>query len=113
MSHDYTEDQLVEQPALALLGSMGWSVASALNEGDAANGSLGRTSKGEVVLGSRLRSALEALNPGLPPSAIQNAVDQITADRSGMSLVGANREVYELLKKDSAGDLFGATRGTS
>ncbi len=98
MSHDYTEDQLVEQPALSLLASMGWSVTSALHEGDVANGSLGRSARGEVVLGPRLRSALKALNPGFPPSAIQNAVDQVTADRSGMSLVGANREVYELLK---------------
>ncbi len=98
MGHDYSEDQLVEQPALALLGSMGWAVSSAANESDASDSLLGRNLNAEVVLESRLRSCLDKLNPTLPQSAIQSAIDQITSDRSGMGLVGANREVYELLK---------------
>ena len=45
---------------------------------------LGRETKGEVVLVSRLRAALEGLNagrmghPALPPEAITAAVDEIT-----------------------------------
>ena len=46
----------------------------------------------------RLRVALERLNPALPPEAITAAVDELTRDRSAMSLEAANREVYGLLK---------------
>jgi type I restriction enzyme R subunit len=52
-----------------------------------------------VVLVSRLRAALERLNPALPPEAITAAVDELTRDRSAMSLEAANREVYRLLKE--------------
>jgi type I restriction enzyme R subunit len=38
---------------------------------------LGRETKGEVVLVSRLRAALERLNPALPPEAITAAVDEL------------------------------------
>jgi predicted nuclease of restriction endonuclease-like (RecB) superfamily len=38
-------------------------------------------------------------NPTLPPEAITNAVDELTRDRSAMSLEAANREVYRLLKE--------------
>ena len=54
---------------------------------------------GEVVLVSRLRAALERLNPALPPEAITAAVDELTRDRSAMSLEAANHEVYRLLKE--------------
>ena len=52
-----------------------------------------------MVLVSRLRAALERLNPALPPEAITAAVDELTRDRSAMSLEAANREVYLLLKE--------------
>ncbi len=52
-----------------------------------------------VVLVSRLRAALERLNPALPSEAITAAVDELTRDRSAMSLAAANREVYLLLKE--------------
>ncbi len=51
------------------------------------------------MLVSRLRAALERLNPALPPEAITAAVDELTRDRSAMSLEAANREVYLLLKE--------------
>jgi type I restriction enzyme R subunit len=112
--HAYTEDQLVEQPAIGLFAELGWQTVSALEEtfgapspGLAATlshpmgegASLGRETKGEVVLVSRLRVALERLNPALPPEAITAAVDELTRDRSAMSLEAANREVYLLLKE--------------
>jgi type I restriction enzyme R subunit len=43
---------------------------------------LGRETKGDVVLVSRLRAALERLNPALPSQAITAAVDELTYDRS-------------------------------
>ena len=98
-AHAYTEDQLVEQPAIGLFAELGWTTVSALEETFGATGTLQRETKGEVVLVSRLRAALERLNPALPPEAITAAVDELTRDRSAMSQEAANREVYRLLKE--------------
>ena len=95
----YSEDQLVEQPAIGLFAELGWQTVSALEESFGAGGLLGRETKGEVVLVERLRAALVRFNPKLPPEAISNAVDELTRDRSTMSLEAANREVYRLLKE--------------
>ena len=97
--HPYTEDQLVEQPAIALFAAIGWNTVSALEETFGSGGTLGRETKGEVVLVDRLRAALCSFNPTLPPEAISNAIDELTRDRSAMSLEAANREVYRLLKE--------------
>ena len=99
MPHAYTEDQLVEQPAIGLFAELGWTTVLALEEVFGAGGTLGRETPGEVVLVSRLRAALARLNPALPPEAITAAVDELTRDRSAMSLEAANREVYLLLKE--------------
>lgn len=97
-THAYTEDQLVEQPAIGLFAELGWQTVSAREEIFGPGGTLGRETSGEVVLGSRLRAALEQLNPALPPEAITAAVDELTRDRSAMSLPAANREIYTLIK---------------
>jgi type I restriction enzyme, R subunit len=97
-NHAYTEDQLVEQPAIGLFGQLGWQTVSAMEETFGPGSTLGRETKGEVVLVDRLRAALALLNPGLPPEAIQSAIDELARDRSAMSLEAANREVYRLLK---------------
>jgi hypothetical protein len=73
MTHAYTEGQLVEQPAIALFASLGWQTVSALEEAFGANGALGRETKGDVVLVTRLREALAKLNPSLPPEAVTAA----------------------------------------
>src|SRR5580704_6940146 len=99
MSHAYTEDQLVEQPAIGLFAELGWTTVSALEETFGAGGTLGRETKGETVLVPRLRAALERLNPALPPEAISATLDELTRDRSAMLLAAANREVYSLLKE--------------
>ena len=99
MAHAYTEDQLVEQPAIGLFADLGWQTVSAMEETLGATGTLGRETKGEVVLATRLRSALVRLNPALPAEAINNAIDEITRDRSAMLPEAANREVYRLLKE--------------
>ncbi len=97
-AHAYTEDQLVEQPAIGLFAALGWQTVSALEETFGAGGTLGRETKGEVVLTDRLRASLTRLNPGLPTEAIQTAIDDLARDRSAMSLEAANREIYRLLK---------------
>jgi type I restriction enzyme R subunit len=65
MPHAYTEDQLVEQPAIGLFAELGWQVAGPPPTAGVAGephdaGLLGRETNGEVVLLSRLRAALES-----------------------------------------------------
>jgi type I restriction enzyme R subunit len=98
MPHPYTEEQLVEQPAIKLFAKLGWQTVLASEEVFGAAGSLGRESSGEVVLVPRLRTALKRLNPTLPSEAIEAAIDELTRDRGAMGLASANREVYLLLK---------------
>ena len=108
--HAYTEDQLVEQPAIGLFAELGWTTVSALEETFGATGTLLRETKGEVVLVSRLRTAQSVIpnpQPGLsaallplgegpgdegaqlalPPEAITAAVDELTRDRSALRLL--------------------------
>ena len=99
MAHAYSEDQLVEQPAITLLAELGWHTVSAMEEVVGPHGTLGRDIKTEPVLVLRLRAALNRLNPSLPPEALSTAVDELARDRSTMSLAAANREVYGLLKE--------------
>jgi type I restriction enzyme R subunit len=97
------EDAL-EQATIALFAELGWDTANAYEEAfspeAAAPGHpyIGRENQGQVVLVPRLRAALEALNPGLPAEAIHLAIEELTRDRSAMSLAAANREIYDLLK---------------
>ncbi len=98
MPSDYTEELLVEEPAAGLFEALGWQAVSARSETFGEGGTLGRETRGEVVLVPRLRAALAKLNPTLPPEAIATAVDELVRDRSAMSLEAANREVYRLLK---------------
>ncbi len=46
----YTEDQLVEQPAIGLFAELGWQTVSAMEESFGVTGTLQRETKGEVVL---------------------------------------------------------------
>ena len=101
MPHAYTEDHLVEQPAIGLFAALGWTAVSALEEifgcaepspqpspigrGSTAL-SLGRETKGEVVLVPRLRAALERLNPALLPEADSATGERQSRSRSVMGL---------------------------
>jgi len=95
--HPYNEDQLVEQPAIALFAALGWQTLNAMEEAFGPDGSLGRSTKGEVVLSGRLRAALEGLNPEMPAEAITAAIDELSRDRSTMGLAAANREIHTLI----------------
>ncbi len=95
----YSEDALVEKPAIDMLKDLGLEHVDAFHEFEQTGGSpLGRETKSEVVRVSRLRPALNKLNLELPPQAIDLAIEEILRDRSRMSLAAANREVYDLIK---------------
>ncbi len=112
----FSEDALVERPALDLLAELGWTVVSAWSETFGSAGTLGRDSMREVVLIHRLRDALSLLNPGVPEPAREEALEAISKDRSVMDRVRANREIYDLLRdgyraewQDDGGDRQYAT----
>jgi len=93
----YTENHLVEQPAIQLMqDELGWDVVNCYDEWSGSVSSQRRDGKREVVLVSRLRPALQRLNPDLPVEAIEGAVEEICRDRTALSLVEANREIDKL-----------------
>ena len=95
----YTEDALVEQPAIKLFDDLGWDTLNCWEEDFGAESLLGRENRGDVVLMNRLRSALVKLNPNSPVLAIDEAMDALTRDRSVMSAIAANEQIYLLLKE--------------
>ena len=50
MTLAYSEDQLVEQPAIQLFAELGWQTISGIEEVCGIGGTLGRETKGETVL---------------------------------------------------------------
>jgi type I restriction enzyme R subunit len=98
MLADFTEKVLVEQPAIQLFRELGWTPVSAKDETFGPGGTLGRSTKSEVILVPTLRAALEKLNPNLPVEAITSAVEELARDRSAMGLAAANQDVWALLR---------------
>jgi type I restriction enzyme R subunit len=95
---DFSERAAVEVPAIELFQSLGWNHANLYQETFGANGTEGRTTMREAVLPNRLWTALQKLNPHLPPEALRDAAADITRDRSAMLATDANAEIYRLLR---------------
>lgn len=83
--HRYSEDSLVEQPAIELFKTLGWQAANCYHETFGAKGFLGRETAAEVVLAGRLRAALLKLNPDLPSEAIQRGRFTLPAARQQLN----------------------------
>ncbi|MET0100097.1 MAG: type I restriction endonuclease subunit R [Sedimenticola sp.] len=95
----YTEDQLVEQPAIELFDELGWEIGNLYQEWASGSSSEGRETDHDVILVPRLRAVLGRLNSTLPDTAFDQAIEELTRDRSKMIEVNANQEVYKLLKE--------------
>lgn len=96
---NFSEDALVERPAVALFGELGYATGNCFYEKfGVTNSTLGRETPADVVLVPNLKAALRKLNPEIAEDAVRLAVEELTKDRSAMSLVQANREIYGLLK---------------
>lgn len=98
ISRPYSEDAAVEKPAIELFEELGWDHVNAYHEKLGVDGTLGRETRNEMFLTQRLRAALERLNPDAPVLAIDQAVDEITKDRSALHYARANHEVHKLLR---------------
>ena len=95
-----SEDRLVQATfAEHLEQVLGWDSIYAWNqETFGADGTLGRADTKEAVLTRDLRAALERLNPGLPDSAIEDALRALTVYDVSRSMVQHNRDFYRLLR---------------
>jgi type I restriction enzyme, R subunit len=97
--NNYSEDALIERPAIQLFEELGWSFANCFHEfNEKGESSLGRETKADVVLVPKLKPALEQLNPDAPATVIEEAIKILSQDRGLMSMTAANRDVYDLLK---------------
>ena len=102
MSSGYTEDELVEQPAIEEFRALGWDFVNAYNEELAtpdSDGTLGRQTRDEVVLSSILTDKLSEFNPGIPAEQIEVAVKELSRDRASMQPIRANKEIYHLMRE--------------
>lgn len=94
----FSEDGLVEKPAIELLQSLGWSHFNLFEESFGPDGSPFRDSLRDPYLTKTLRTCLARLNPDLPSDALDLAFDTLTQDRASLVHVNANREVLELVR---------------
>lgn len=95
---EYSEDGAVEQPALALFQQLGWQHVNLMEEKLGQDSFTGRTNYQQTWFPARLRAALTKLNSGLPAEALHKAEEVLTQDRSALSPIAANRELYYLLR---------------
>lgn len=95
----YSEAELIEKPAMDLFRQLGWFVQECSYEFDINGKSfLGRETKSDVVLISKLKPALKKINPGISETILDEAIKILTMDRSFQGMSSANSEVFELLK---------------
>ena len=105
MSYEYSEDGLVEAATQEVLEDLGWTVEYAWQkenfstQPDRSDGLLGRNNKSEVVLVRYCLAALRSLNPDLPETAYNQAVEQISLKIADKSLAAINKEKHQLLVK--------------
>ncbi len=95
-----SEDRLVQQTfADHLEKALGWESVYAYNtETFGRHGTLGRASERDVVLVRDLRAALTRLNPDLPDSAREQALEKITRIDFARSLIQHNQEFYGFIR---------------
>ena len=100
MSHDYSEEKLVQDSACDVLqNKLGWKVVYAYkSEKLGVDGTFGRTSYKEVLLTRYIREALKRLNPWINEQQIVEAIIKLTRRISTASLLQINEEKYNYLR---------------
>src|SRR3990172_5520635 len=95
-----SEDRLVQQTfADHLEKALGWeSIYAYTAETFGPNGTLGRVSERDVVLVRDLRAAIARLNPDIPETAREQAIEKLTRIDFARSLIQNNREFCGFLR---------------
>ena len=88
-------EAVAEEAALDWLRDLGWETAYGPDIAPESAGAE-RDGYGQVVLERRLREALAALNPDLPPDALENAFRKLTRPE-GSTLAARNRAFHRML----------------
>jgi len=94
----FNELELIEQTAIGLFQSLSYAHQNCYHETFGKSGTLGRETPSDVVLTSRLRQSLIALNPLVSSEAINLAIEELIRDRSVLNPANANREIYKMLR---------------
>lgn len=95
----FNEDNLVEKTVISLIEELWQNSNCHINAFiDAEDQKLSRDNRGEVLLTSTLKKSLEKINPDTPAASIEEAINELGRDRSTLSLVKANQEIYKLIK---------------
>ena len=100
MSHEYSENNLVQENAGNLLQhELGWEVVYAYNQevlGE--NGTLGRKDYKEILLTRDIRAALQKFNPWITSAQIDEAIATLRQHLSTSSLLQINEEKYFMIR---------------
>jgi type I restriction enzyme, R subunit len=104
-SRDYNEDNLVKSSAVKVFQEMfkgyNFSFLDVMDEifkTPEHEGTLGRETKAEVILIKRVRDAIINLNQGIIEEEIKLVLQELLKDRSRLSPIMANKEIYTQLK---------------
>jgi type I restriction enzyme R subunit len=95
---DPDSEGTLEANTIGLFEELGWEAADCYHETFGTNSLLGRETSEQVVLERRLRAALLKFNPSITPLAIDLAVEELSKNRSVLSPIRANQEIYKLLR---------------
>ena len=100
MSWEYSENILVQESAGNLLhDELGWDVVFAYNEEKLGeNGTLGRDSYKEVLLGRYVKAALHRLNPWITDSQVAEAMSIMNTPLSTDSAIQTNEKFYRIIR---------------
>jgi len=94
----FSENRSIEQPSIELFNELGYENRNLYNEKFGKENPLGRETSSDVVLIKNLSKQLDELNPDINSVIINSAINELVKDRSSLSLVRANQEVYDLLR---------------
>lgn len=97
---NFISEDAIEQAILKRLKEQfGFDVLNChTSDAEDLNDRSGRSDKREVILGNRLKEAAVRINPGIPESAIDDALAVLTDKRYAMSPIAANREIDGLIR---------------
>ena len=100
MSHDYSEDQLIQKSAAEFMEKeLGWTSIYAFDkEMLGIEGTLGRSNYHEVLLIRHFRKALKTLNPWLTEKQLVEAVERMTERMSSQTLMQINEQKYQMIR---------------
>lgn len=102
MSNHLLEDQILEQPIISLVQSMGYTFLNGWNEKfeiQSEYSSLGRRSTKDVLLFDVLKNKLLELNPWLGEHLILSAINELEEKGLNKELNKANKDIYTTMKE--------------